>query len=162
MINVYNLFAVPMTHGTVPVPINIHKKIIKFVEDNYKSEDNISCVKGFQYHNNFDGKKELNNFIDTYLKNVHHLEIASAWINVLDNESYNTPHSHAGNQVTHAGVLYLSNNNNNINFARDNETFQIKPKLFDYLIFPYNLLHYVLPEKRLEKRVCYAFNLRRI
>ena len=68
MINVYNLFAVPMTHGTVPVPINIHKKIIKFVEDNYKSEDNISCVKGFQYHDNFDGKKCADKVLELYQK----------------------------------------------------------------------------------------------
>mgnify|MGYP003110917883 FL=1 len=159
MINSYNLFAVPMTHGRMPIPINIHKKVLKFVEENYKPEDNISCIKGFQYHDAFNGKKELDDFINNYLGNVHNLKIKYSWLNVLDNESYNTPHSHVGDHVTHAGVLYLSNTNNNIHFARDNDTFEIKPKLFDYLVFPFNLLHYVLPEKRFEKRICYAFNL---
>lgn len=159
MINSYNLFAVPMTHGRMPIPINIHKKVLKFVEENYKQEDTISCVKGFQYHNDFNGKKELDNFINNYLGNVHKLNIKYSWLNVLDNESYNTPHSHVGDHVTHAGVLYLSNTSNNIHFARDSDTFEIKPKLFDYLVFPFNLLHYVLPEKRSEKRICYAFNL---
>ena len=30
----------------------------------------------------------------------------------------------------------------------------------DFLIFPYGLVHYVLPEERKEKRICYAFNLK--
>ena len=34
-----------------------------------------------------------------------------------------------------------------------------KPKLFDFIIFPDDLVHYVLPEKRNKKRICYAFNL---
>jgi hypothetical protein len=57
-------------------------------------------------------------------------------------------------------VFYLSNENNNIIFTRDNETFSFQPTIFDFLIFPYNLVHYVLPEKRKEKRICYAFNLK--
>ena len=44
-------------------------------------------------------------------------------------------------------------------FSKGSEVFEIRPKLFDYLIFPFDLLHYVLPEKRKEKRICYAFNL---
>ena len=77
----------------------------------------------------------------------------------MGNDSYNRPHSHDGDDITHSGVFYLSHENNNIYFCRDSDTFEIKPKIFDLLIFPYNLLHYVLPEKRTEKRICFAFNL---
>ena len=159
MINTYNLFAVRLSHGSLPIPINIHKKIIQFVDKNYKPKDTISCVSGFQYHEDFEGKKELNNFIDNYLNNVHHLKITNAWLNVLENKSYNKPHNHTGDVIKYAGVLYLSNTNNNISFTKDSNVFEIKPKIFDYLIFPYDLLHYVLPEERNEKRICYAFNL---
>ena len=55
--------------------------------------------------------------------------------------------------------MYLSSQNNNINFVRDTDVFEIRPKLFDYLVFPFSLLHYVLPEDRQEARICYAFNL---
>ena len=159
MINSYNLFAVRMSHGSLPIPINIHKKILEFVKQNYEEKNNISCVNGFQYHNDFDGKKQLDQFINKYLGNVHHLKMTDGWLNVLDNKSYNKPHCHTGNNITHSGVLYLSNTNNNISFVKEGDIFEIKPKLFDYLIFPFNLFHYVLPEERPEKRICYAFNL---
>ena len=58
--------------------------------------------------------------------------------------------------------MYLSSENNNIILAREDQTFEIKPKLFDFIIFPYNLVHYVLPEERNEKRICYAFNLTKL
>ncbi len=67
MINNYNLFAVHVSHGRLPISIHIHKKILEFVKQNYKEKDNISCVNGFQYHGNFDGKKELDEFINKYL-----------------------------------------------------------------------------------------------
>jgi len=160
MSNTYNLFAVRLFHGKIIVPVDIHKKILKYIEENYKEQNTISCVDGFQYHGNFNGKKELNKIIDNYVSSVYHLKLMFGWLNVLKNKSYNKPHNHIGKDVKMAGVLYLSNNNNNINFARDNDVFEIKPKLFDYLIFPYDLLHYVLPEERKETRVCYAFNLK--
>ena len=77
----------------------------------------------------------------------------------MKNKSYNKPHYHTGHDIRASGVMYLSSQNNNINFARDTEVFEIRPKLFDYLVFPFNLLHYVLPEERQEARICYAFNL---
>ena len=59
MINTYNLFAVQMSHCKLPLNIDTHKKIISFVENEYKEEDTISCRKGFQFHGDFNGKKEL-------------------------------------------------------------------------------------------------------
>jgi len=159
MINTYNLFTVRVSHGKLPIPIDIYKKVLKFVEENYKTEDNISCVSGFQYHETFEGKKDLNQFINNYLNNVYYVKIIHSWLNVLENNSYNKPHSHTGDGIKYAGVLYLSDANNNIIFSKNSEVFEVKPKLFDYLIFPFDLLHYVLPEKRKEKRICYAFNL---
>tara|TARA_R110000772_G_scaffold198876_1_gene309555 strand:- start:635 stop:1117 length:483 start_codon:yes stop_codon:yes gene_type:complete len=159
MIHTYNLFAVNVFQSKIIVPINTYKKILNFVEEKYEEKDTISCVNGFQYHENFNGKKELDKIINKHIFNIYNLKIIHGWLNVLKNQSYNKPHVHLADYIKMAGVLYLSNENNNINFARDNNIFEIKPKLFDCLIFPNNLLHYVLPEQRAEKRICYAFNL---
>ena len=158
--NTYSLFSVNIFQGKIIVPVNLHKKILNLVEEKYeKTEYYRSCVNGFQFHENFDGKKELNEIINKHLLNMYNLKIIHGWLNVLKNQSYNKPHSHIGDTITKAGVLYLSPDNDNIYFTRDSETFEIKPKMFEYLIFPYNLTHYVLPEQRVQKRICYAFNL---
>ena len=162
MINTYNLFAVQMTHCKLPLDIHIHKKIILFVENEYKEEDTVSCKKGFQFHGDFNGKKELDSFLDMFLRNSFGVEIDYSWLNVLGSNSYNRPHFHNGTDVYYAAVYYLSSENNNITFTRGEQTFDIEPKIFDLLIFPFELVHYVLPEKRSQKRICYAFNLRKI
>ena len=160
MINTYNLFTVQVHHGKFPIPIELHKKIISFVEDNISMSDTyFSSVKGYQNHEDFKGKKEIDKLLNQYLNNIHQLNLGHGWLNVLGNDSYNKPHSHMGNNVSHSAILYLSNENNNINFTKDSNVFEIKPKMFDILIFPCDLLHYVLPEKRNEKRISYAMNL---
>jgi hypothetical protein len=162
MINTYNLFAVKVTQAKAPLNLNTHRKIISFVEKEYKEEDNVSCRNGFQFHGDFDGKKEIDSFLNMFLKNTFSIEINHAWLNILGNNSYNIPHFHYGNDVTYAGVYYLSNDNNNIVFTKNEEIFEIRPKIYDLLIFPFNLVHYVLPENRPSKRICYAFNLNKI
>ena len=160
MINTYSLFAVNVIHGKFILPINMHRKIIKFVDENYKVSDyTISCVNGFQTHDDFDGKKELIKKFNLYLNSMFQLNIEYGWLNVLGKNSSNNPHKHDGLNITYSGVLYLSSENNNITFVKDDKIFEIKPKLFDYLIFPSNLVHYVLAEERDKKRICYAFNL---
>ena len=151
-----------MSHCKLPIPIDLHKKIILFSENEYKEDNTISCVKGFQFHKNFNGKKELDNILHKYMKNTHHLKIIHSWLNVLGNESYNFPHKHIGDDIEYSAVYYLSNNNNKIVFVKDRDIFEIEPKMFDLLIFPHDLVHYVLPEKRSNKRICYAFNLKGI
>ena len=129
MINTYNLFAANVYHCKLPIQITLHKKIISFVENKYKEENNVSCVKGFQFHQDFEGKEELLKDLNIYLNNNFKKKIIHGWLNVLSNASYNKPHSHLGNSISHSGVF------SNI------------------------LLHYVLPEERIEKRICFAFNL---
>jgi len=159
MINTYNLFAVPVTHGKFIVPINLHKKILNHVDLNYSSSNYISCIDGHQIHNNFEGKKELDILLNNYFNNIFNLKLIHGWLNILGNKSYNNPHIHQGNNIVSSGILYLSSQNNNINFTKDSQVFQIKPKIFDFLLFPNTLVHYVLPEERKEKRIAYAFNL---
>ena len=161
MINTYNLFSVMVTHAKAVLDLNTHKKIISFVENEYEEKNTVSCTKGFQFHGDFDGKKEMNSFLNMFLRNTFSLEICYSWLNVLGDNSYNMPHSHKG-EISHAGVYYLSDQNNNINFTKDGDVFELKPKLFDLLIFPFDLVHYVLPTQRSQKRICYAFNTSKI
>ena len=162
MINTYDLFVTRISHGKLPLQPLLHNKILSYVAENYKeTETSVSCRQGFQFHGDFNGKKELNEHLDIYLNNVFKIKILNGWLNVLGNNSYNVPHLHIGNEIILSGVFYLSNGNN-INFTKDGNIFELQPKIFDYLIFPHNLIHYVLPEKRNEKRICYAFNLTQI
>ena len=160
MLHTYNLFSISVFQGKIIVPLETHKKILNYVEKNYEKKDLYSCVDGFQHHGDFSGKKELNKLINNQMATVYQLKITNGWLNVLKNKSYNKPHYHASDDIKASGVMYLSSQNNNINFFRDTEVFEIRPKLFDYLVFPFNLLHYILPEDRSEYRICYAFNLK--
>jgi len=158
MINNYDLFVTRISHGKLPLQPLLHKKILSFIDKNYKKTETRSCIQGFQFHEDFDGKEKLNNYLNSFLGNVFRSTIAHGWLNVLGNNSYNMPHYHTGNEISLSGILYLSNGNN-INFTKDGKVFELQPNIFDYLIFPHNLIHYVLPEKRNEKRISYAFNL---
>ena len=159
MINTYDLFVTRIFHGTLPISVNNHKDILSFVKEEYTVDSTVSCVQGFQFNQEFKGKKQLHNILNNYFKNIFNLKMQDGWLNVLGQSSYNKPHSHCGNNISHSGVFYLSDKNNNITFSKNGDIFDIKPKLFEYLIFPYNLVHYVLPENRNHKRICYAFNL---
>tara|TARA_R110000744_G_scaffold347010_1_gene452568 strand:+ start:47 stop:538 length:492 start_codon:yes stop_codon:yes gene_type:complete len=162
MINTYDLFITRISHGKLPIPVDIHKNIISSVEKEYTVDNTVSCIQGFQSHKEFKGKQELHSILDNYFKNIFALKLQSGWLNVLGPNSHNKPHSHNGNNISHSGVFYLSDNNNNITFSKNGDIFEIKPKLFEYLIFPNDLIHYVLPENRNEKRICYAFNLEKV
>ena len=72
-------------------------------------------------------------------KNTLNLKITHSWLNVLGDNSHNNPHSHPGTNETNSGVFYLSRNNNNITFTRDSNIFELKPTLFDLIVFPYDL-----------------------
>lgn len=163
MINTYQLFAVTMIHGKFVVPLDLHKKILNFVEEKYiEKEREASCVKGCQIHNDFDGKKELDKELNIFLNNNLRLDIEHAWLNILGKDSYNVPHRHFGDLLDYTGVLYLSVENSPITFVKDDYIHEIKPQLFEYLIFPADLVHYVLPAEKNEKRISYSFNLKKI
>ena len=113
MINTYNLFTVQVHHGKFLIPIELHKKIIFYVENNISISDIcFSNVKGYQNHGDFEGKKEIDKLLNEYFNNIHRLNLCHGWLNVLGNDSYNKPHSHVGNNVSHSAILYLSNENN--------------------------------------------------
>jgi hypothetical protein len=74
MLNTYDLFITRVIHGKLPIQIDLHKKIKSFVDITQ-----ISCINGFQFHEDFDGKEELNEILNNYFNNFLQLKICQ-WL----------------------------------------------------------------------------------
>jgi hypothetical protein len=162
MINTYNLFAVPVTETTIVIQTPLLNKITKWCEENKKNTDFISVRNGFQEHGNFDGKEELDDILNTFLRLHFKQEIDHGWLNVLNKNGDNVPHVHLGDKIISSGVFYLSKNNSAITFMRNEDIFSFYPKLFNLLIFPKKLIHQVSPHLTDELRISYSINMRSI
>ncbi len=158
MINTYHLFAVPVIETKIVFQTPLLKKITDWCKKNNKKEDFISLRGGFQEHQNFDGKEELDEIINSFLRLHMKEKITYSWLNVLNKNGDNTPHRHTGNNIKSSAVLYLTENNSAINFMRDAQIFSVYPKLFDFLIFPHDLIHQVSPHLNDKVRISYAIN----
>ena len=158
MINTYQLFSVPLVETKIVLQIALLKKITDWCQKNNKTENYISVRGGFQEHNNFDGKEELDEIINSFLRLHMKEKILHGWLNILNKNGDNLPHRHTGNNIKSSAVLYLTNNNSTITFMRDSQVFSIYPKLFDFLIFPHDLIHQVSPHLNDEIRISYAIN----
>jgi len=162
ILNRYDLFAETVFHLECIVQHDVYSKVLKYVEENFNRSNSVSNVGGFRSQDDFDGKQELIKIIENKSKIIGNYQIETGWLNVLDNQAYNVPHRHTDHGIAATGVLYLSTSDTSINFAKENKVSSFQPKIFDMFIFPYNLIHYVLPGKSEEKRICFAFNLKGI
>jgi len=163
MIDTYNLFAIPLHKTKFIVQPTEHKKIINFCNNN-KGPETISIRKGTQYHiheNKFEGSEYLFNQLDNFMKLHFQHRLSHLWLNVAEEGGYNMPHHH-GLITNKSGVLYLTDENSEIEFLSDflrgDRSFTIKPKLFDLLVFPSYLYHFVHPSTSKEKRISVSFN----
>jgi len=159
MINTHNLFAVPVMETTVVIQIPLLNKIKNWCEENKKNGNCLSVRNGFQEHGDFDGKKELDDILNTYLRTHLKLEIQHSWLNILNKNGENGPHHHIGPGTTNAAIFYLSNNNSAVTFIRNSEAYSFYPKLFNLLVFPDELLHQVSPHLTDDLRISYGINL---
>lgn len=158
MINTYQLFSVPLVETKLIIQIPLLNKVKNWCKENNKNENFISLRGGYQEHDDFDGKKELDEIINSFLR-IHMKEkILHGWLNILNKNGDNIPHRHTGDNIKSSAVLYLTNNNSAINFMRDSQVFSVYPKLFDFLIFPHDLIHQVSPNLNDEIRISYAIN----
>jgi len=158
MINTYHLFAVPVIQTKIVLQTPLLKKITDWCQKNNKKEDFISLRGGFQEHKNFDGKEELDEIINSFLRLHVKEKITYSWLNVLNKNGDNTPHRHTGDNIKSSAVLYLTENNSTISFMRDAQIFSFQPKLFDLIIFPHDLIHQVSPHTTDNLRISYAIN----
>ena len=162
MLKTYHLFTQILIQTKLPLQIELHKKIINFVNENYEKEkvyELHSMRNGMQKHEEFDGKNELELEINKKCLILLSQKILNGWLNVIDNKAYNLPHNHVKGTEDLSGVYYLSSNNSQINFAHTGQVFELTPEQFDLIIFPTHLIHYVFPSLSKEKRISYAFNL---
>ena len=158
MINTYQLFSVPLVETKLIIQIPLLTKVKNWCKENNKNENFISLRGGYQEHTDFDGKEELDEIINSFLR-IHMKEkILHGWLNILNKNGDNIPHRHTGDNIKSSAVLYLTNNNSAINFMRDSQVFSVYPKLFDFLIFPHDLIHQVSPNLNDEIRISYAVN----
>jgi len=158
MINTYQLFSVPLVETKLIIQIPLLNKVKNWCKENNKNENFISLRGGYQEHTDFDGKEELDEIINSFLR-IHMKEkILHGWLHILNKNGDNIPHRHTGDNIKSSAVLYLTNNNSAINFMRDSQVFSVYPKLFDFLIFPHDLIHQVSPNLNDEIRISYAIN----
>ena len=158
MINTYHLFSVPVIETKIVLQTPLFKKITNWCKENSKNENFITRRGGFQEHNDFDGKEELDEIINSFLRLHVQEKISHSWLNVLNKNGDNLPHRHTGDNIKSSAVFYLTNNNSAINFIKDSQLFSVYPKLFDLLIFPSDLIHQVSPHLNDEVRISYAIN----
>ena len=158
--NVYDLFAVKVIHDNFIVDEKLHQKIKDFVSTGTGETNKYSNRKGLQVHNNFEGKQELNDDLNQMFSKFYNLQIGYSWLNIVDQNAYNLPHWHRGTELKLSANLYLSESNGPITFTRNGDFFEITPKLFDLIIFPTHLVHYVLPSEKNNSRITYAMDLK--
>ena len=105
-------------------------------------------------------------YIDKVVGDIfNEIKVIKWWYNINGKGSWNLPHSHSGSDL--ALVLYLTDTDNLLTFInpfsqrRLNEVagFHPKTKKGDILIFPADLLHYVMPNPREEDRISISMNL---
>ena len=161
MLRTHHLFTKVIIQTKMLLHGEVHKKILNFVDNNYekeKSDNLMSIVNGMQYHDIFDGKKELDMEINKKCLLLTSQKILKSWLNVIDHKAHNLPHHHiAGTDLS--GVYYLTSKNSPITFTQMDEIFELTPNQFDLIIFPSSLIHYVFPSESKEKRISYSFNL---
>ena len=158
MINTYHLFAVPLIQTKLVIQHSLLNKIKNWCIENNKNNDLFSIRKGFQEHEKFEGKEELDEIINNFFKIYFTQKIHNSWLNVLNKSGQNVPHVHTGDDVVNSAVLYLTNKNSTITFIQNSQIFNYEPQLFDLLIFPSSLVHQVSVHTNDEIRISYAMN----
>jgi|TARA_E500000318_G_scaffold64858_1_gene59899 hypothetical protein len=108
---------------------------------------------------------ELKMHVLSHINNYLHLKkyftdgyIHSSWVNIYEKDFYQEFHDHEDPILnTLSGVIYLTENNSNIEFNVKN-TMQFSPKFSDIILFPDHTLHRVAPNKNNSLRISLAFN----
>ena len=104
-------------------------------------------------------------YIENVVGDMFKFKVESWWYNINGQGHWNVPHLHAGTDL--ALVIYLTDTDNLLTFINpfsqrklNNVTgFQPKTKKGDIIIFPADLLHYVMPNPREEDRISISMNL---
>ncbi len=116
-----------------------------------------------------EGIKYIENEVNNIFSPEYSIKISGWWYNINPKGSWNLPHTHTG--IDYALVLYLTDSDNLLTFMTPHHNYHsemrlkepdnqsINAKKGDILIFPGNLVHYVMPNPREEDRVSISMNL---
>ena len=105
-------------------------------------------------------------YIDKVVGDIfNEIKVTKWWYNINPKGTWNAPHSHTGSDL--ALVLYLTDTDNLLTFINPfcqrklNEVSGYAPKTQkgDILMFPADLMHYVMPNPREEDRISISMNL---
>ena len=110
------------------------------------------------------GKEYIEKLITDIFTN-YLVSISGWWYNINLKGSWNTPHSHGGSNYALVwyltdsdGLLQLMNpHSNRIDIPGQDGSFDAKKG--DILIFPGDIIHYVMPNTKETDRVCISMNL---
>ena len=173
----HDIFSTPLWHieGAPQQLVDDLCKNISVIKENinqYQTREdvNISNQGGYQtakfswevFHP--DGREYIENVVNNIFSLQKPVSIAGWWYNINPQGAWNTPHNHAG--VDYALVFYVTDSDSLLRFltphnSRANEPVyqSINAKKGDILIFPADIVHYVMPNPKETDRVCISMNL---
>ena len=104
------------------------------------------------------GIEYIENVVNNIFSPKHTVSIAGWWYNINPQGSWNIPHNHVGsNRIDYALVFYVTDSDSLLRFvtphnSRKNEHdyYTVNANKGDILIFPADLIHYVMPNQREE------------
>ena len=93
------------------------------------------------------------------------IDVTTWWYNINGKEHWNMPHTHPGSDL--ALVLYLTQTDNLLSFINPFSSrridglseFSVNTQKGDILIFPADVVHFVMPNPREEDRISISMNL---
>ena len=103
-------------------------------------------------------------YIDKVVSDIFKFKVESWWYNINGKGHWNTPHTHPNSDF--ALVLYLTDTDNLLTLVNPHAQRKMskqnsspKTKKGDIIIFPSDLLHYVMPNQRDTDRISISMNL---
>ena len=111
------------------------------------------------------GIKYIENVVNNIFSPKNSVSIFGWWYNINPQGAWNTPHNHAG--VDYALVFYVTDSDGLLRFMNPHQMRMSAPdahgslyaKKGDIILFPSDLIHYVMPNPREEDRISISMNL---
>ena len=105
-------------------------------------------------------------YIENVVGDIFKFKVESWWYNINGQGHWNSPHTHPNSDL--ALVLYLTDSDGLLNLMspfsqriikRSGNHIKVNAKKGDILMFPSDLVHYVMPNQREEDRISISMNL---
>jgi hypothetical protein len=105
-------------------------------------------------------------YIDKVVGDIFKFEVESWWYNINGKGHWNLPHTHPSSDMALVwyitdsdGLIHLMNPHPQRKILRSGDHISIDAKKGDIIMFPSDIIHYVLPNKREKDRISISMNL---